>query len=103
VLTLIVAVSFNSCCSFCKPKVIAKVEYRYPDFSDCIKLSEKKFVYPALPKISRKFFSLGDIQVLLDNLALRDKEIESLRDVNYCFITNLQKFVATFDNKEKKE
>lgn len=102
-LSLIAAVLLNSCCSFCKPKVIVKVEYRYPDFSDCIKLSKVKYSYPPLPKVSRKFLSKEDAKVLLDNLTLRQKEVKALQDVNYCFITNLQKFIEAFEDPEKKE
>ena len=101
VLLLTVAALLSSCCSFCKPKVIAKIEYRYPDFSECINDSKKiKVTYPALPKTSMKYFSAADILVLLNNMALREKETEALLAVQYCFLKNLQEFVDTFKEKE---
>jgi len=101
VLLLTVAALLSSCCSFCKPKVIAKIEYRYPDFSECINDSKKiSNVYPALPKTSMSHFSAADLIVLLNNLALREKETQALLAVQFCFVKNLQEFVDTFKEKE---
>jgi len=86
----------SSCCHFCPTEVVTQTRYVIPDFAECSLFYPEEVEYSPLPKNSLSRFTGEDLLVLLNNLALREKELNSLKAVISCYSRVLKEASTVF-------
>lgn len=97
VLSLLIA---SSCSLFCKPKVLVKTSYRYPDFSQCAKYDPTIYKFLTTVK-TEPLNSPSNVAVLVTNLPVRELQVATLIDILYCYQLAVDTFKTTYLNKKE--
>lgn len=97
--------SLSSCCTFCKDKIVVKSVYVAPDFSGCSKYDRAVYSYAAFDKalLQKSRLSPYNVAVLVNNLAMQEKELDVLRDIYVCYFKAIVLFNETYYGDKKDE
>lgn len=92
----------SSCCTFCSkcgvPEI--RIEYRAPEFN-CGAIQEA--VFKPMDRSDVYRLSVTNIQILFSNLAEREKQIENIKNIVFCYEETVRKFNEIMVNKGDKD
>lgn len=93
----------SSCCHFCGTKVVTRTRYVLLDFAECDLFYPENPSYTPLTKKNLNRFASTDLMILLNNLALREKEVKALRAVFACYRRILLEASENFNGGDSDE
>ena len=92
----------SSCCTFCDkcdvPEI--RIEYKAPDFN-CEEIQE--YIFTAMDRSEVYHLSVININILFDNLKRREKQVEQLKKIIFCYEETVKLFNETMLKKENKK
>lgn len=92
----------SSCCTFCSkcdvPEI--RIEYKAPKFK-CDDI--QKFIFDPMDRSEVYHLSVTNITLLFSNLAKREKQVENLRKIIFCYQETVKIFNETMLKKDNKE